>query len=95
MEIGNVIDKNTSTDNSTSVKLPFDPLEFPREFRRHYVSANEDDICKMLAKVGLRDLSQLFGHIDPHLLFPHPYRQKKKIIMKLQKSFPNFQPFKS
>ena len=72
MEIGNVIDKNTSTDNSTSVKLPFDPLEFPREFRRHYVSANEDDICKMLAKVGLRDLSQLFGHIDPHLLFPHP-----------------------
>ena len=72
MEIGNVIDKNTSTDNSTSVKLPFDPLEFPREFRRHYVSANEDDICKMLAKLGLRDLSQLFGHIDPHLLFPHP-----------------------
>ena len=26
----------------------------------------------MLSTVGLGDLSQLFGHINPNLLFPHP-----------------------
>ena len=58
--------------NSTPVDLPFDPSEFPRETPQHYISANEKDLNEMLSTVGLGDLSQLFGHIDPNLLFPHP-----------------------
>ena len=58
--------------NSTPVDLPFDPSEFPRETPQHYISANEKDLNEMLSTVGLGDLSQLFGHIDPTLLFPDP-----------------------
>ena len=52
--------------NSTSVDLPFDPSEFPRETPQHFISANEKDLNEMLSTVGLGDLSQLFGHIDPN-----------------------------
>ena len=52
----------------------------------------------MLAKLGLRDLSQLFGHIDPHLLFPHPLplpeeKGYNEVAEKFSK-FPTFQIIK-
>ena len=33
-------------------ELPYNPQEYPRENARHYVSASDEDINEMLAKVG-------------------------------------------
>jgi glycine dehydrogenase len=60
-----------STPSFTST-LPFDPQEFPRETSRHYISATEQEIKDMLSTIGLTELSQLFAHINPTLLFPQP-----------------------
>ena len=72
MESGKVINNRVGKISSKSVNLPFDPSEFPREKSRHYISATEEDLNDMLSEIGLGELSQLFGHIDPNLLFPHP-----------------------
>ena len=56
----------------SKVILPFDPLEFPRESPRHYISASEDDLQKMLSAIGIGSLNQLFAHIHPNCLFPQP-----------------------
>ena len=72
MDSGRVIANRVGKISSKSVNLPFDPSEFPREKSRHYISATEEDLHDMLSGIGFGELSQLFGHIDPNLLFPHP-----------------------
>ena len=69
--MGKLIIQSTKNE-TTRVNLPFDPLEFPRETHQHYISANDFEINEMLSSLGFGDLSQLFGHINPNLLFPHP-----------------------
>ena len=59
-------------ENSSIANLPYDPSEFPRESARHYISASSEDIMSMLSTIGLGDMSQLFSHIQPNLLFPQP-----------------------
>ena len=63
---------NSITTPAFSSTLPFDPQEFPRETSRHYISATEQEIKDMLSTIGLTELSQLFTHINPTLLFPQP-----------------------
>ena len=72
MENGNAGIIQSTKNETTRVNLPFDPLEFPRETHQHYISANDFEINEMLSSLGFGDLSQLFGHINPNLLFPHP-----------------------
>ena len=50
-------------------KLPFDPTKLPRELARHYVPASDKDIREMFAAVGSKDFTELYGHIDPAVLF--------------------------
>ena len=63
---------NSISTYSSTPTLPFDPQEFPREASRHYISATEQEIKDMLSTIGLTELSQLFAHINPTLLFPQP-----------------------
>ena len=56
--------------NVSSPSLPYDPAEFPRELRRHYISAGEEEIREMLDSIGLSDAKDLFSHIPRQLLFP-------------------------
>ncbi|MEK9772623.1 MAG: aminomethyl-transferring glycine dehydrogenase subunit GcvPB [Opitutae bacterium] len=51
-------------------ELPYNPQEYPRESARHYVSASQQDLDEMLAKVGARDLEDLFAHLPPSIKFP-------------------------
>ncbi len=53
----------------TKTPLPYDPAILPRELKRHYISATDDDIAEMLKAVGYDRLDQLFDHIPSALLF--------------------------
>ena len=48
---------------STPISLPFDPSEFPRELKRHYISATDDDLTRMLGLTDLADLDSVYSHI--------------------------------
>ena len=69
---GKSITETELKENSSIANLPYDPSEFPRETSRHYISASSEDIKSMLSTIGLGDMSQLFSHIQPNLLFPQP-----------------------
>jgi glycine dehydrogenase len=43
--------------------LPFDPHALPRETRRHYISASDQDIREMMRVVGADSLESLYAHI--------------------------------
>lgn len=61
-----------SVSNKTTnlpVNLPFDPEEFPRESKRHYISASDDELKEMLDQCGLASLSELFKHIPKEFKF--------------------------
>lgn len=49
--------------------LPFNPAALPRETRRHYISATDEEIQEMLKTVGVPDLSSLYSHIPATCLF--------------------------
>lgn len=51
-------------------ELPYNPQEYPRENARHYVSASDEDINEMLAKVGNCELKDLFAHLPDTIKFP-------------------------
>jgi glycine dehydrogenase len=53
----------------TKNPLPYDPAILPRELKRHYISATDDDIAEMLKLLGYDKLDQLFDHIPSDLLF--------------------------
>ena len=48
------------------------PGFLPRELKRHYISASEEEIQSMLQDLGLRQLSDLFDHIPQEVRFPRP-----------------------
>ena len=50
--------------------LSFDPDTLPREKKRHYISASEEEIQAMLARVGAESLDDLYAHIPADLRFP-------------------------
>ncbi|MFZ4713643.1 MAG: aminomethyl-transferring glycine dehydrogenase subunit GcvPB [Bacteriovoracaceae bacterium] len=41
----------------------YDPKVLPRELKRHYIGASEEEINEMLKTLGLKDLSDLYSHI--------------------------------
>ncbi|MFQ5694293.1 MAG: hypothetical protein ACE5IM_14810, partial [Nitrospinota bacterium] len=43
--------------------LGYDPTRLPRELKRHYISASEEDIQAMLRELGLESLEALFRHV--------------------------------
>ena len=98
MENGNVKNKESAQQCIASITLPFDPLEFPRETPRHYICATEEELKEMLSEIGLGDLSQLFVHIDPNILFliHFPLSEEKDYheVAKKSLKFPNFQIIK-
>ena len=55
--------------NKNDSNLPYDPSEFPRELKRHYISAGNDDISSMLEIIGLNSLDDLYSHIPKDLHF--------------------------
>lgn len=59
----------SSVTHSGIPELPYNPQEYPREFARHYISASQEDIERMLEKVGSKDLGDLFGHLPLELKF--------------------------
>ncbi len=53
------------TDNSIAMPpLGYDPKSLPRELRRHYISASEEDIQVMLEEVGVESLEALYDHVS-------------------------------
>jgi glycine dehydrogenase len=55
--------------SSVNAVLPFKPEEHPRETSRHYISASEEEIKHMMAKVGIEKLEDLFVHLPQENLF--------------------------
>lgn len=47
--------------------LPYDPYRSPRELKRHYISATEEDIHAMLAELGLNSLEDLYAHVPKEI----------------------------
>ena len=60
---------SNSVNLKSSIRLPYDPNEFPRETSRHYISADDKDIADMLNYIGLEDLDDLFSHIPSDIKF--------------------------
>ena len=72
MEKGKVSPEKSNSRTDSKVNLSFNPHEFPRETARHYISASDEELQAMLSTIGFFNLSQLYAHIDPALLFPQP-----------------------
>jgi glycine dehydrogenase len=53
----------------TFPELEYDPQSLPRELKRHYISASENDIEAMLQTLGLQRLDDLFEHIPEGVRF--------------------------
>ena len=52
-----------------SPQLGYQPENLPRETRRHYISASDNDIAEMLAALGLKKLDDLYQHIPENVRF--------------------------
>ena len=59
-------------DTAQHATLPFDPGTLPRELKRHYISASDEDIKAMLDAVGANNLAGLFKHIPEANRFDSP-----------------------
>jgi len=49
--------------------LPYDPTKLPRELKKYYISASEEEIQEMLDSLGLKSEKELFSHIPSELIF--------------------------
>lgn len=49
--------------------LSYDPKTLPRELRRHYISATDEEISEMLATIGKPSLASLFDHFPEAIRF--------------------------
>lgn len=54
------------------LSLGYDPARLPRETRRHYISASDEDIAAMLETVGSETLEDLYAHIPAQSRFHRP-----------------------
>ncbi len=52
--------------------LNYHPGRLPRELKRHYISASEEEIQSMLQDLGLQRLADLFEHIPLEVKFSRP-----------------------
>lgn len=52
-----------------SINLPYNPEELPRELKKYYISATDQEINDMLKSIGKNSLSELFDHISPDVKF--------------------------
>lgn len=52
----------------TVPEFSYDPETLPRELKRHYISASDEDIQSMLGAVGAKDLADLFRDIPEAVL---------------------------
>jgi glycine dehydrogenase len=57
--------------NTNTPKLNYDPKRLPRELRRHYISASDDDIKAMLKALGLEKLEDLYADLPRDVFFHH------------------------
>ncbi|MBL8995432.1 MAG: aminotransferase class V-fold PLP-dependent enzyme, partial [Spirochaetia bacterium] len=48
--------------------LPYDPNTLPRELKRHYISASDEDLGSMLSELGLSRLDELFKYFPEQIL---------------------------
>ncbi len=53
-------------------QLGYDPEQLPRELKRHYISAGDDDIQAMLGELGLKRLDELYADLPGEIFFGHP-----------------------
>ena len=60
---------SVSEHSSKFPDLSYNPQEYPREIARHYISATDDDIEKMLSKLGAGNLKDLFSHLSEDIRF--------------------------
>ncbi len=49
--------------------LNYTPESFPRETKRHYISASDSEIDEMLKSIGLNDLKDLYSHLPEDVMF--------------------------
>ncbi len=47
--------------------LPYNPNKLPRELKRYYISATDEEINSMLTHLGLNSLDELYNHINDDL----------------------------
>ena len=50
-------------------RLPFNPDDLQRETRRHYITASDEDIARMLERIGASGLRDLYEHIPGECRF--------------------------
>lgn len=49
--------------------LNYDPKASPRELKRHYISATDQELQEMLQSLGLKNLQDLYSHVPKEILF--------------------------
>jgi glycine dehydrogenase len=49
--------------------LPYNPEELPRELKRHYISATDQEIQEMMDEIGIANFEELFAHIPEEVRF--------------------------
>ncbi len=55
-------------------KLNYDPKQYPRELKKYYISASENEITAMMDKIKIKKFDDLYSHIDKNVHFdsaPH------------------------
>jgi len=57
-----------SISNEILGRLPYNPMELPRELKTFYISATENEIQEMLNTIGAKDRAALFNHLPPEIL---------------------------
>lgn len=81
--------EETETKNQNSVtsehlkRLPYNPLELPRELKTFYISATDNDITEMLSAINVKSREELFSHLPSDILM-----DEKEHVGKLGEALP-------
>ncbi|HCR37110.1 MAG TPA: aminomethyl-transferring glycine dehydrogenase subunit GcvPA [Opitutae bacterium] len=59
----------TQNDSLEHPPLDYNPQELPRELKRHYIAASEQDIAAMLEAIGKNNVRELFDHLPKNIRF--------------------------
>lgn len=54
------------------MSFPYDPKTLKRELKRFYISASEEEQNEMLKACNLTEISEVFSHIKPEVMFTKP-----------------------
>ena len=63
------MDLMTQNDSLEHPPLDYNPQELPRELKRHYIAASEQDIAAMLEAIGKNNVRELFDHLPKNIRF--------------------------